>query len=145
MQAIGNKFPNIKERILYLLECKGIVKDKFFQKIGMTYGNFTGKAKETPLNSTAIGNILLEIPDVNLEWLILERGNMLKAREQPAITTDSLPNNEKMDNEYLLKYVKKLEYENEKKQELIDGFLSGAIVVDKKEPPDTSVSYQSTG
>jgi regulator of replication initiation timing len=44
----------------------------------MIYGNFTGKAKETPLNSNAIGNILLEIPDVNLEWLITGQGSMLK-------------------------------------------------------------------
>lgn len=79
MKEISNKFSTIKERILYLLECKGIVKDKFFAKIGMTYGNFTGNAKKTPLNSTAIGNILLEIPDVNLEWLITGKGNMLKS------------------------------------------------------------------
>ncbi len=78
MQEIGNKIPTIKERFLYVLECKGIVKDKFCNKIGMTYGNFTGKAKETPLNSTAIGNILLELPDLNPDWLILGTGKMLR-------------------------------------------------------------------
>lgn len=78
MTKSGNKFSNVKERILYILEIKGIVKESFFKKIGMTYGNFTGKAKETPLNSTALGNILLEIPDANPDWLILGVGSMLR-------------------------------------------------------------------
>lgn len=78
---MSNKFSTIKERILYVLEFKGIVKDKFIKKIGMTYGNFTGKAKETPLNSTAIGNILLELPDINIEWLITGKGEMLQTQK----------------------------------------------------------------
>jgi hypothetical protein len=78
---MGNKFSNIKERILYLLEIKGIIKEKFFIEIGMTYGNFTGKAKKTPLNSTAIGNIFSKIPDVNLEWLLTGNGETLKKIE----------------------------------------------------------------
>lgn len=76
---MSNKFSNIKERILYLLENKGVVKDKFFKEIGMTYGNFTGEAKKTPLNSTAISNIFSKFPDVNLEWLLTGNGQMLKA------------------------------------------------------------------
>ena len=75
---MSNKISTIKERILYLLECKEITKSKFFEKIDMTYGNFTGKSKKTPLNSDAIGNILLEIPDVNPEWLLTGNGQMLK-------------------------------------------------------------------
>ena len=43
---MSNKFSNIKERVLYILEYKGITKSKFFEDIGVTYGNFTGKAKE---------------------------------------------------------------------------------------------------
>lgn len=78
MQEKSNKISNIKERILYSLELKGITKSTFFEKIGMTYGNFTGKSKETPLNSDAIGNILLEMPDINVEWLLTGKGEMLK-------------------------------------------------------------------
>ncbi|MDR1198328.1 MAG: hypothetical protein LBK94_04855 [Prevotellaceae bacterium] len=75
---MSNKISTIKERILYMLEIKGITKSKFFEKIGMTYGNFTGNSKKTPLNSDAIGNILLEIPDINPEWLITGKGEMLR-------------------------------------------------------------------
>ncbi|MFK7058903.1 hypothetical protein V3Q90_02045 [Flavobacterium oreochromis] len=75
---MSNKFSNIKERILYLAEKKEVSKQVFFKKIGMSYGNFTGKAKETPINSTAIENILLNYPDTNPEWLITGNGEMFK-------------------------------------------------------------------
>ncbi|MDO4729300.1 MAG: hypothetical protein Q4B43_09920 [Bacteroidota bacterium] len=79
---MSNKIFNIKERILYFLDYKGITKSKFFEKIGMTYGNFTGKSKETPLNSDAVSNILLELPDLNSEWLLTGKGEMIKSSTQ---------------------------------------------------------------
>ena len=36
----------------------------------MTSANFRGKAKETPLNSNAIVNIITKYPDVDLYWLL---------------------------------------------------------------------------
>lgn len=69
----------IKERIIQLIEYKKIPKEEFYVRIGMTSANFRGKAKTTPLNSTAIENILSEIPDANPEWLITGNGPMLKS------------------------------------------------------------------
>lgn len=66
----------IKDRIIEVLENKGIGKEDFYVKIGMTSASFRGKAKNTPLNSTAIENILSEIPDLNAEWLLTGRGEM---------------------------------------------------------------------
>jgi phage repressor protein C with HTH and peptisase S24 domain len=68
----------IKDRIIQVIEHKKIKKEKFYAKIGVTSANFRGKAKETPINSTAIENILAEIPDVNPEWLLTGKGEMLK-------------------------------------------------------------------
>ena len=62
---------------MHILECKGIAKEKFFAEIGMTSSNFRGNAKHTPLNSTAIANIFIAIPDINLTWLITGKGEML--------------------------------------------------------------------
>ena len=67
----------IKERVMYVLEYKGIAKENFFTEIGMTSANFRGSAKHTPLNSTAIANIFTAIPDINLTWLITGKGEML--------------------------------------------------------------------
>ena len=69
----------IKERIIQMLEFKGIAKENFYKKIGVTSANFRGNAKKTPLNSTAIENILSEVSDLNLEWLITGNGSMLKS------------------------------------------------------------------
>ncbi|MDR2585194.1 MAG: hypothetical protein LBC84_03095 [Prevotellaceae bacterium] len=68
----------IKERVSQLIESKNIIKESFFQKIGMTSANFRGDAKKTPLNSTAIENILSLIPDVNPDWLLTGQGQMLR-------------------------------------------------------------------
>lgn len=69
----------IKERVLMIPEQKGMTKQEFCKLIGMSYGNFTGKSKSTPINSNAIGNISIKFPDVNLEWLIKGEGEMFKS------------------------------------------------------------------
>jgi len=79
-----NKLTNIKERILHLVEQKGDAKEKFFEKVGMTYGSFKGKAKTTPLNSDAIANILAIYNDVSPEWLVTGHGSMLKGQSAAA-------------------------------------------------------------
>lgn len=72
------KFTNIKERILYFAKYQGISLEIFFEQIGMTYGSFKGKSKETPINSNALANIIAIYPDVNPEWLLTGQGSMLK-------------------------------------------------------------------
>ena len=67
----------IKERIIQFIDLKGVTKEHFYNKIGMTSANFRGKAKETPINSTAIENILSEFPDLNLDWLITGKGEQI--------------------------------------------------------------------
>ncbi len=75
-----NKILNIKERILQIPEKEGITKQSFFEKISMTYGNFTGKSKNTPINSNAIEDILLKFPHINPDWLLLGDGEMYRTK-----------------------------------------------------------------
>ncbi len=57
----------------------------------MTYGNFKGKSKKTPLNSNAIADILTIYPDVNPEWLLTGNGEMLKQNiEVPSTNSKNL-------------------------------------------------------
>jgi hypothetical protein len=78
----------IKERIVEILEYKGVVKEDFFAKIGMTSANFRGNAKNTPLNSNAIVNILSEFPDINPDWLLTGKGKMLRTFNDDGIHID---------------------------------------------------------
>lgn len=73
----------IKDRVIQVLEYKGIPKELFYVKIGMTSASFRGNAKNSPLNSNAIENILSEIPDLNPDWLLRGVGEML--RKEPRI------------------------------------------------------------
>lgn len=68
----------IKERIIELAKSKGISVEELAIKIGMTYSSFKGSAKYTPINSDAIVNILSLYYDVNADWLILGKGEMIK-------------------------------------------------------------------
>lgn len=74
-----NKISFIKDRVLQIIDNKNISKTKFFEQIGMTSANFRGKAKETPLNSTTIENIITLYPDICAEWLITGNGSMFKS------------------------------------------------------------------
>lgn len=78
----------IKDRILKISDYSGLTKELFFSKIGMTTANFRGKAKETPINSTAIENILSVFPEINPEWLITGKGPMLKNTSDPSIDSN---------------------------------------------------------
>lgn len=73
---MSTKLSTIKERILQLSENLGVTKQEFFKKIEITYGNFTGDKKKTPINSNAIENILRIYPETNLMWLITGAGDM---------------------------------------------------------------------
>lgn len=89
-----DKSTNIKERVLQIAEIKGVAKETFFKGIGMTYGNFKGKSKETPLNSNAIEVISSMYPDIDLEWLLTGKGNMLKTDSttmSPASLGEGIP------------------------------------------------------
>ena len=77
-KGMGNKFGNIKERILQIGDYYGVGRKNICEEIGMTYGNFTGKAKETPINSIAIQNIIAKYPAIDMNWLLTGQGSMLQ-------------------------------------------------------------------
>lgn len=84
---LGNKFGNIKERILQIGDYYSVGRRNICENIGMTYGNFTGKAKDTPINSIAIQNIIAMYPEINLDWLLTGNGSMLREQQQEETNT----------------------------------------------------------
>ena len=53
----------------------------------MSYGNFKGKSKMTPINSNALEDIITNYPEVNVEWLLTGKGNMLKTSKENEVDT----------------------------------------------------------
>ncbi len=81
---------NIKERVSYILEYKGIAKEDFYKEIGMSSSSFRGSAKNTPLNSIAVANILSILPDINPMWLLSGKGEMLQKDNSYKTTTNEI-------------------------------------------------------
>lgn len=101
---------NIKERCLFLANFKGYTLEDFCSKIGMTYGSFKGKAKNTALNSHAMEKIMAMIPDVNITWLLTGRGPMILAA---GCTSEGWPSFTEPDpDEELLRRIEQLTQEN---------------------------------
>lgn len=72
----------IKERILQISNYKRVSKEKFFEELEVSYGNFKGKAKESALNSNILEKIIAKMPEISAEWLLTGKGEMLKSSVQ---------------------------------------------------------------
>lgn len=76
------KITNIKERVLYIAEYKGINKEIFFEKIGASYAAFKGVNKNSSLNSAVLESILTIFSDISPDWLICGKGKITRGTRQ---------------------------------------------------------------
>jgi len=88
----------IKDRILEFIDYKGITKNKFESKCGLAsrYVSNIGRA----IQSDVIEKIILTYPEINLEWLVLGKGEMLmddKKQPRDYQTREELPKELKED------------------------------------------------
>ena len=88
------KITNIKERILYYTDLKGLAKERFFDDLGVTYGNFKGKAKNQALGSDVIERIITKYPEINPFWLLTGEGEMLKTKSEENVLKKNEDKNE---------------------------------------------------
>lgn len=77
----------IKERILQYIKNKAITKSDFCKETGISYANIKGKGLKSEIGGSQIGKILSIYTDINPEWLLTGKGNML--REQTEQTESS--------------------------------------------------------
>ena len=85
----------IKLRILQFLEIQKFGKYSFYNKIGLSASNFAGKSLESALSSTKISEILHIFPDLNPDWLLLGKGQMLRTDSTTETTSPT-----QLDNPY---------------------------------------------
>lgn len=71
----------IKQRILSILDEKGVKKGQFFAEIGLAASNFRGISLYSEVGGDTIVKVLTTFPDVRPEWLLTGKGEMLKRSE----------------------------------------------------------------
>lgn len=86
-------FDQIKIRLLQFVESQKIPKTKFFEQNQLAASNFSGKGAESALSTDKIVQILTCFPELNSDWLLLGRGEMLRSDAQKTVSSsaDSVP------------------------------------------------------
>ena len=79
----------IKQRIIKYLEIQSISKTDFYNKFSVASSNFRGISLNSEVGGELIAKILSEYKDLNPDWLILGKGNMLRSLETPKTTQES--------------------------------------------------------
>lgn len=85
-----SKILTIKENILQFIENQRIVKEDFYKKTGIAASNFKGSGLKSEIGGDKIVKILSVYPQIDPEWLLTGKGNMLKDIKFKAVLTDEM-------------------------------------------------------
>ncbi|CAL2101444.1 conserved protein of unknown function [Tenacibaculum sp. 190130A14a] len=78
-----------KEKLLQYIENKGITKTKFTRICGFSNGYLDSKGSIT---SDKLGTILENFSDLNIYWLLMDKGEMIITPESNQKTTEQISN-----------------------------------------------------
>lgn len=81
----------IKRRIFEYLKVRGISKASFYEASGISASNFKGAGASSELGGDKIAKILTLYEDLNADWLLTGRGEILLSKT-PKKVSDSNPN-----------------------------------------------------
>ena len=69
----------IKDRVIEYLKINGITKQNFCKETGISYANMVGNSLKSELGGEQISLIIMKYPNINPDWLILGKGEMLRS------------------------------------------------------------------
>lgn len=81
---MNKNFDAIKVRLLQFADSYKIKRMDFYKKIEMSQSNFSGEGMKSSLSTDKIIRILIEFPELSPDWLLLEKGEMLRPEGQNA-------------------------------------------------------------
>ena len=90
-EKINQNLDEVKVRLLQFAENQRIPKYDFYKKISVAQSNFGGSGMMSSLSSSKIIDILTIYPELNSDWLLLGKGEMLRqntpvaAAESPSV------------------------------------------------------------
>lgn len=83
------KILSIKENILQFIDKQRITKEEFCKKTGIASSNFRGSGMKSEIGGDKIVKILSEYTDLNPNWLLTGKGEMLKSDQDEECNTSS--------------------------------------------------------
>lgn len=81
----------VKERLLQFAKIQKLVMMDFYKKITVASSNFSGKGGDSALSTDKIIHILTIYPELSADWLLLEKGEMLRKNNAKNIAMASAP------------------------------------------------------
>lgn len=84
-------FDKIKLRLLQFAKNQSLVMGDFYKKIDLAPSNFSGDAMFSALKSDNIVKVLTVYPELSADWLLLEKGEMLRKNNTKSINIASGP------------------------------------------------------
>ncbi len=78
MNKNNQNFDEVKQRLLEYVENKKLKKMVFYDTIGMKQSNFSGEGAVSSLKTENIIKVLKVFSDINPDWLLLGKGEMLR-------------------------------------------------------------------
>lgn len=81
----------VKERLLQFAKSQKLVMMDFYKKITIASSNFSGKGGESALSTDKIIHILTIYPELSADWLLLEKGEMLRKKNGKSVNVIESP------------------------------------------------------
>ena len=85
------KIDEIKKRLLQFAKEQKLIMGDFYDKISLAPSNFSGKALESSLKSENIVTVLKVYPELSADWLLLEKGEMLRKNNGKNLNVSDSP------------------------------------------------------
>lgn len=81
----------VKERLVQFAKAQGLMMMDFYKKICISQSNFSGDGANSALSTDKIIHILITYPELSADWLLLEKGEMLRKNNTKNINITSGP------------------------------------------------------
>ena len=81
----------VKKRLLQFAKTQKLMMGDFYKKISVVQSNFSGEGAKSALSTDKIIHILNIYPELSADWLLLEKGEMLRRNTPKNVAIASAP------------------------------------------------------